>query len=147
MEPESRPPSFSFLNIPSIFTPSNSSFKRNSQALSSPSINNHKSTTNLLSSTSSWWPLRSASTNRYRKVVEEADEGLLSQSQASVSGIMDNIVVARNARRRMVWEMLALGALLAFLVGVVVLCMRGGQMRMADRILARRSVGDWGCCW
>lgn len=39
---------------------------------------------------------------------------------------MENAVLERNQRKRMVWELLALAGLLAFLVSVAILCMKSG---------------------
>ncbi|KAL2070650.1 hypothetical protein VTL71DRAFT_13676 [Oculimacula yallundae] len=140
MESDSHPSlSLSFLTLPSFFHASHSA--KDSPATSPLSLPNHTHTDNLPSSTSSWWPIRSTSSNRYRKV-EEIDEGLLSQSHDSNGtsaecGVMEDAVLARQLRRRMVWELVALGGLLVFLVATVVFCLRGGGMRMAGTILAR----------
>jgi len=64
----------------------------------------------------------------------------LAQSHSVGSDIIEDAALQRTLRRRLVWEFLALGGLLIFLVGVIVLCVRGGSgdgMRMTDKILAR----------
>lgn len=52
---------------------------------------------------------------------------------------MEDAELQRRLRRRMVWELVALGGLLAFLVGVVVFCLSGadGGGKMASRVWAR----------
>ncbi|KAH9212429.1 hypothetical protein DL95DRAFT_178214 [Leptodontidium sp. 2 PMI_412] len=138
MEADSRSSfSISFLNLPSPFHASHSNiYSPQTSPLSTQShtaTQTYPLTNDLPSSTSSWWPIRVR--NRHHKL-EEVDEGLLSQGFGD--DVMENAVLERNQRKRMVWELLALAGLLAFLVGVAILCMKsGGGMKIADKILAK----------
>lgn len=161
MEADSRPSlSISFLNLPSPFHSSDQSpCSPQTSPLSTRSSHpdplnqghiytdhqfhshGHALThaNNLPSSASSWWPLGNSSKHRHHKV-DEVDEGLLAQSHSVGSDTIEDAALQRTLRRRLVWEFLALGAVLLFLVGIIVLCVRGGSgdgMWVTDKILAR----------
>jgi hypothetical protein len=156
MEADSRPSlSISFLDLPSPFHASHPNpYSPQTSPLSTRSshpypLNHdhdyahaqshgqaHSRANNLPSSTSSWWPI-SNSKHRHHKL-DEVDEGLLAQSHGVGVDIIEDAALQRTLRKRLIWELLALGGLLALLVGVVVLCVKGGGgMRMTDKIRAR----------
>ncbi|KAK0119941.1 hypothetical protein ONS95_011365 [Cadophora gregata] len=158
MEADSRPSlSISFLDLPSPFHASHlnpySPHNSPSTNLSSPPDtsnqsprytgiydrpNTHGISNNLSSSTSSWWPIGNAFKHNYNKLDEANDEGLLTQSHGVEVDIIEDAMLQRTLRRRLFWELIALGGLLVFLLGIIVLCIRGtGGMRMDGRILAR----------
>lgn len=162
MEADSRPSlSISFLNLPSPFhashqspySPQTSPFSTRTFHVDTPNhnhicadvhdhapIHSHSHTNNLPSSTSSWWPLNNTSKHRHHKT-DEVDEAILAQPHGGGGDIIENAALQRTLQRGLVWELLALGGLIAFLVGFVVLCLKGGgEIKMTDNIFARHWI-------
>ncbi|PBP17463.1 hypothetical protein BUE80_DR011758 [Diplocarpon rosae] len=168
MEPADSRPCFglTFLNFPlSFHAPRHAPFS----PLASPlSPSSHQPSTNtgtpsptctqklshnansLLSSTSHSRPLSvsvissSLANLNHRKhldAIHEVDEGLPSPEPGMAMELYEHHVLERRVRRRLLIELTALFTLLVFLLGIVVLCVQGGNGMEADGRLGREVEG------
>ncbi|PBP27489.1 hypothetical protein BUE80_DR001788 [Diplocarpon rosae] len=105
-------------------TPSpNCSKKPSHNAKSLPSSTSHLRPLSVSVSS----PLANLNHRKNLDAIHEVDEGLLSPEPGMAMELYEHHVLERRMRRRLLIELAALFMLLVFLLGIVVLCVQGGN--------------------